>query len=440
MVLSPFPRLLSLRRPSLAQRVSMPRSASGAGPRPPLRVALVGRPRDLPTSWFSDGCLWCAGASDTAHLSQSETFSPHTPPSAPSLGRGVVVSAIQVDWVTAQVPCRHSTWISGNRLMEITPDGEIVYSINKRRSVEGSHAANLAVRTGSGISSDGTFATLEISGNLVKWLQGHNAFGSSNGVALVQGSMERLVSILDLIPTDFDRMRWAFGDVPISRVDLTSMFELNSQSDVMAWLRGALHASHMSHRGGAASKGSTLYWGKNSRRWALKAYSKFQEMNRPGHELPADITRRDELLSWVENKLRIELVLRSMELKRQAWERVASFGDTPTVTNIFSSYLSRLTLSDQYSVPQTELDRLSPAVRMAYLAWKAGEDVRSQLPRASFYRYRAQLLGFGVDLAVKQGPDRSNVVSLVRVLEAKPASIPDWALGTPLYWEPARRA
>jgi II/X family phage/plasmid replication protein len=67
--------------------------------------------------------------------------------------------------------------------------------------------------------------------------------------------------------------------------------------------------------------------------------------------------------------------------------------------------------------------------------------LRVILPRKTFYRYRKQLQEHGIDIAVRQPhEDRSNVVPLMRVLEAKPAPIPDWAYGTHLLFEPRLRA
>jgi II/X family phage/plasmid replication protein len=62
-------------------------------------------------------------------------------------------------------------------------------------------------------------------------------------------------------------------------------------------------------------------------------------------------------------------------------------------------------------------------------------------PSTTFYRHRAELLPHGIDIATlvpREGV--SNVVPLHRVLEAVPVSVPDWAIGTPLYFEPRRVA
>jgi II/X family phage/plasmid replication protein len=49
------------------------------------------------------------------------------------------------------------------------------------------------------------------------------------------------------------------------------------------------------------------------------------------------------------------------------------------------------------------------------------------LSRPTFYRYRTQLLKYGVDISTKSPKEKSNVIPLIRVLEAKPVGIPDWA-------------
>ena len=71
--------------------------------------------------------------------------------------------------------------------------------------------------------------------------------------------------------------------------------------------------------------------------------------------------------------------------------------------------------------------------------WREGNDLRSILSRPTFYRYRQELLKHGIDIAVKQeriSPDFSNVVPLRTVLHAYPLTVPDWAVGTSLYFEP----
>jgi II/X family phage/plasmid replication protein len=89
-------------------------------------------------------------------------------------------------------------------------------------------------------------------------------------------------------------------------------------------------------------------------------------------------------------------------------------------------------------------DRLGQQGRkqLSYQARKDGHDLRAMLPRNTFYCCRAELLKHRIDIAVRRiriGPDLSNVVPIRTVLHAYPVSVPDWAVGTSLYFEPRIR-
>ena len=73
--------------------------------------------------------------------------------------------------------------------------------------------------------------------------------------------------------------------------------------------------------------------------------------------------------------------------------------------------------------------------------WKDGVDLRAMYPKASFYRYRAEFLKKGIDIAIRQPSKPENVIPLIRVLRPEAISqIPDWAIGTSLYFEPKKQA
>lgn len=95
-------------------------------------------------------------------------------------------------------------------------------------------------------------------------------------------------------------------------------------------------------------------------------------------------------------------------------------------------------MSDQLTLPTTALENLPPRLVAVYHLWQEGHDIRAMFPKPTFYRYRKGLLPLGVDLAVRQPhEDRSNVVPLIRVLEAVPMEPPAWAYGTSLLVGPA---
>lgn len=225
-----------------------------------------------------------------------------------------------IDWITAIIPCHHEEKIHGGTIASVNLDGVIEWRVEKKHQVRGSHESNLNIK-----SIDDK--TIYLDGNPAKWLQGHNLFGSNNLIGLVQEVMQRLIPILKLTPSEYDLEAWSRGLYILKRVDCTAMWELPRRTDIRAWLRAAEMQSKSRH-GRPITTGGTLYFGKNSRRWSVKFYSKGDEIEDRKHKLPLGIELRDNLIDWADNKLRGELTLRSIQLKEKQlsvaaqWEKL----------------------------------------------------------------------------------------------------------------------
>lgn len=93
-------------------------------------------------------------------------------------------------------------------------------------------------------------------------------------------------------------------------------------------------------------------------------------------------------------------------------------------------------MSEQFSITPTDIEGLPARLLAAYELWKQGFDLRAMYPRATFYRYRGDFLKLGIDIAIRQPLKPDKGVPLVRVLKPEAiAQVPDWALGTSLYFE-----
>jgi II/X family phage/plasmid replication protein len=350
-----------------------------------------------------------------------------------------------IDWLTFRAELPHSSPIIGGHVVSIDASGELEWQSSKRVRVEGSWQTGLQVRTYNH-PAFGDLQYVEISGNPVKYFQGHNLWGTNDVPSLVVATLEAVSRKLGLEVPEYVRAAWRCGDVELTRVDITESFHLNSLGECLAWLRQAEQTAHLSHRGrGQLVKGSTLYFGKHSRRWSLKIYAKGQEILAKGHGQEA-IEGLPSCLDWANRSLRCELVLRSMELKRRGLDRLQAWrhrdelpcGVTP---DLLRDCLEGMTMTTVSGLSPDVLEGLQPALRGAYALWHSGVDLREVYPKRTYYRYRAVLLPHGVDIAtVQPRSGASNVVPLFRVLEAKPAPIPDWAYGTPLYYEPPMAA
>lgn len=337
-----------------------------------------------------------------------------------------------IDWVTAIIPCHHDQMIHDGFIASVKSDGNIDWQVEKKKSIRGSYESNLSVK-----SLDPK--TILIDGNPAKWLQGHNLFGSDNLVGLMNAVMLKLTDLLSLTPDHNDLQCWQQGIYQLKRVDCTAMWELPRRADVNSWLRAAEMQSKSRH-GRPIMTGGTLYFGKNSRRWTVKFYGKGEELASKNHKLPLDIDQRDNLIDLADNKLRGELTLRSIQLKEKQLSVGAQWGESKPL-QLLMEYIGSLNMSEQFSITPISLEGLPARLIAVYTLWKDGVDLRAMYPKASFYRYRAELLKQGIDIAIRQPSKPDNVIPLIRVLRPEAITqVPDWATNTPLYFQPKIQA
>lgn len=343
-----------------------------------------------------------------------------------------------IDWVTVEIPFVHPP-IATDRYVKVTADGEVEFESVCRARVTGSYESTVGVKS---MGSDGLgFAThILIDGNPSKYLQGHNVFGSNDLLGLVSsmciyvlGHLKRTNSLAHFMTYD-ENMAVLAGEYRITRIDINESFELENLLSVRSWLKAAELKSKTRH-GRPTSKGGTVYWGQHSRRWALKAYCKYDEIHSgKKHQLPERLTWTD-IVKWAETKLRIELVLRGMQLVEEGIYQAKDL--TPArITNLFNSYLGRLEMAKNVTLTNSKVLDLPRHIQSTYMLWTQGIDLLSMLPKNTFYRHRRDLLAFDIDINMPcDTPNMTNVVPLLRVLEAKPVSVPDWAFEQGLVFD-----
>ena len=342
---------------------------------------------------------------------------------------------VMIDWVTCIIKCNHLDKINSGHVVSVDKDGSIEWQKEKILPVVGSYDSKLYIVTDYLGAYDSP--TIKLSGNPVKFFQGHNIFGSCDLVGLVANLMDSISKRkeLGLIPTKTDRESWVSGDFMLTRVDVTTSYMLSSLADVKAWLRAAEKHSYMKHRGRGLMQNGTLYFGKNSRRWSLKCYSKGDEIKAKGHELPLAL-QTEELESFADKLLRVEVVIRGMELKRLGLHLASEWLSTD-IMGLHQSFIKNLNLSDNYMLTDIDLEQLPTRLKGVYALWEQGNDLRQIYSKSAFYRYRTALLKYGIDISTLS-EKTDNVVPLIRVLEAKPASIPAWAYSKGFYFQPDR--
>lgn len=347
-----------------------------------------------------------------------------------------------IDWITTVLPYTHDEPINGGSVLSISQHGEIEWETKKQLSVRGSYESNLLIRTNENRRHlNGSYSHIYVDGNFVKFHQGHNLFGTNDLMGLVSETYYKIVELLALTPTDLDYNFVNTGWYALKRVDCTMMVDLLTLENVEAFLYAAESLAHWKHRGQGINSKGTLYFAKNSRRSSLKMYAKGKEILAKGHTLPLELIT-PELLAWVNPKLRLELVLRAMGLKDKNLDYGFNWRDNKTPVEILYEALESLNMSEKHTISPENLMNLSPKLWLTYNAWLDGHDVKSRLPKNTFYRYRKQLQEFGIDIAVKQGnrtEPAANIVEFRKILRPQPCEqIPSWAIGTPLYFEPRK--
>lgn len=216
------------------------------------------------------------------------------------------------------------------------------------------------------------------------------------------------------------------------------MLQYQTRLDVRSVLRACgLHAR--SRHGAAITRGSTVYLGLASRRWTLKLYSKGDEIQAQGknHGLPHAIEHYEDLTTYADTALRVELQLRQLELKRHELDLAVCWSPS-TPLEVLRSKLEGITMATLHTLPSQDLQYMPGRLVAVYEAWRAGHDLRALYAKTTFYRYRRELLELGIDIADAPPlePTTENVVPLNRLLEGHLATIPDWAHNTPLYFDP----
>lgn len=309
-------------------------------------------------------------------------------------GQTDVRSVPVIDWFAGHVGYDGSGLRLG-QVVSVGPAGEVRWSRESWETARGSFEAGIQVNRDSRtpqMARETDYLcspiVLRLSGNPTKFLQGHNVFGPSVGDLgpVIQAVVRSLPPTMRPRDADLEQL----PAVQRGRVDVAAMIDLGAHQHVHEWLQTAAKATRSRH-GRAVVSGSTVYWGKNSTRWSLKAYCKFCELaeHRPLSDYAA-------LREWCESMLRMELTLRRPELKDRGTLSEAVVWD----------FYERLVIGvgDVRPMDARLVDSgFAVTLRLLMEKWLNGGDVRFDVPRATFYYYRRQVLDrFGVDISLQR--------------------------------------
>jgi hypothetical protein len=327
-----------------------------------------------------------------------------------------------LDWYSGLIGYDASNMKLG-MIYEVSPHGELLYRIESWAKAKGSYESSVQVKRDLANKEmlgilrdiedeafiDGEESllrrcsplVLKMSGNPVKFLQGHNVFGpKANQIDEVLQAFVRALPV-ELRPRDA-----GIEGLPVcysSRFDINVMVDLGSHALVHDWLRHA-GSSTRSRHGRPLVSGDTVYWGQHSRRWSMKAYCKFCEL--AAHRTD-DPSLYDKAREFVEPQLRLELTLRRPEIKKLEADEVYEILGLDE--QLVWDFMERISVGVMKADPAERRPALKPALESILTLWLAGVDVRHRLPRRTFYRYRSIILGeVGVDISLE--PDSTRII------------------------------
>lgn len=330
-----------------------------------------------------------------------------------------------IDWLSVRIPVRLPRPIAGGWTVKLDTDGKEVLRTPHRLSVEGSYSSSMTIRAPS-------TSELEVSGNLAKWLAGHNLWGSDCPVSLLWMALQRLETLPGVLPCSLLEMGLccpdSLGATIVTRVDCTGMLLVASLAAARAFIRSAELTGTMSNRGRGVMKEGTLVFGhaagKSFTRSQIVMYAKGQEIL--AHRLPAIMMEDTEVRSWVDRCLRVEVRLGRLELQEQGLRLLSGWREGIALL-LWEQAMAKLKFSEANT--SFDLSKLPTMYRGTYAMWEIGRDCRQMLSNGTFYRHRNAIRKLtGVDIAVPPPPKApSNVVSLSEVLAARWADRPEWA-------------
>lgn len=333
--------------------------------------------------------------------------------------------SLMIDWLKFRVPLLHLPLASSGCIVSFTNDGEVEWTKGKRNQLVGSYDDTINISSTGALNQDGYCEELEIDGNITKFLQGHNVWGSSDHLGLARSLIEWLLykDPNNTLITPFSNPVLDPHSWVCNRIDITSYAEVGSRNNVRTTLDTMALTGHTKYQRANSTKG-TIYFNKNSRRWAFKFYDKFKEVNTNSKQrrIKAPVATQEFLKKSVETKIRCELVLRQNEMRDR---------DIKTLNDIkpyelFKDYLGRLKFEANNKMTNEQVTNLPQKLKLTYLAWSQGHDVRTLVSDATFYRHKSDLAKLGIDLDQPPRPvdQPSNVVSFSRYIECMPISMP----------------
>ena len=157
-------------------------------------------------------------------------------------------------------------------------------------------------------------------------------------------------------------------------------------------------------------------------------------------KLPKNLPMKERLMQYTQGLLRVEVRLHSMELKRRGLERATAWYDQNLPFEIVKERIKMMKINQTFKLTEQQQAELPPRLTAVYRLWKSGEDIRNIYTRSTFYRYRSDLIPYGIDISTP-APSSPGAVPLIRYLQADHLSVvPDDFRNSILFFDSRKAA
>lgn len=341
------------------------------------------------------------------------------------------------DWLSIyQVHLGGVPLVNDGHVFSVDQDGEIKWDVPQKLVHRGSHDTSIRIR------SDGNRVTLD--GNIGRFNRADNLFGYTVADCIkIANSMLahfNLPPFTDAAPMRLNRKGGASEGVTaasldmsrdndagfqavaavITRVDLTKNWHTGSAGNCSQFIRHlqGFKSGRFEPKG---YKTTGVAWGEGSKFWYAKVYDKAAEYFRQHGKKSKKFDARlfDYMLSA--GIARHEIELKSRYLKQHNLWRFSHWVDgmEDRIYALFSDVVDGSVHVDSFLEIEGRAGELA-------VAWRDGADLKKRLAQNTYYRYRRELLKYGIDIAVPSNITRLASRVQVEVITLSAAESPAW--------------
>lgn len=297
--------------------------------------------------------------------------------------------------------------VNDGQIVRFDENDEVVYIAEKTKRLIGSHDSSIHIRC------DGH--TVSFHGNVSKFCRKDNVFGYS-----FDECIKRINQILAnsfglppftageswVVVDDDGRLSTQWTGARIQRLDVTQNFAAGSADNAAAFMRHLASQQASRLKTGTHGEGETVDFGRGSKRIYSKAYLKGPELRKHAKRIPnpenLNLPMVDsyvlDLADWCDSVglVRFETTYKSTYLISNNLQFLGSID----MNVIHADFQKRQEVFTRAKLDIDDLADLAPKELAVYRMWQAGDHLSTKMTRRTFYRHRARLLPFGIDIAI----------------------------------------